>query len=462
MTACGYVDDAIATFSRASVIEARARKIPLRHAVFSEAFVMHREAAISQLINFIHSEALSIRSQEDFEFGLAIRSAWSHAVTFGQFYFLIGIMKFSRYAKEGVPHVARLMPNVTAYPYHLQLDLINFCGYLRDAEDPYRSQIVEALQASLDKLGVMMNAVIIEALQGLGMLEEDEHNHVPVIQREIEEVLSANDSKSDQIAWEFFSRQFDHPFEASYWEEIQALEDSRRKLFLTKACRGASAPYLLFFGMLIQQLSEFNDPEVAPALARWTTLPDKQSFIPQNAIEIFVIAHEALGRLGAPLPQSRGEPKTAAEHALLACGALYYWSNRADVENAQTSRHTLEARTVLLDHSLFAGAAALQLTTSCLPSGNGKRELLVKNYPDITLEICREAIKRPNEQVSYFQHGFKDDAASIAKFSIQVLAALGNESDLLLLKDLCDHEQHGVSALDAIKKIEGRVSDLCG
>ncbi|MCH2557658.1 MAG: hypothetical protein MK005_10210 [Alcanivorax sp.] len=228
------------------------------------------------------------------------------------------------------------------------------------------------------------------------------------------------------------------------------------KLFLTKACRGASESYVFFLGILIRRLSDFNDPHTATAIARWTALPDKNGVIPQEAVEVFVAAHEALGHLGVSLPQSRGVPKSTSDHALLACGDLYYWLSRTDVDNPQVADQTLSARTVLLDHHQCAGAAALQLTTSHLLSQDGTRKSLVKEYPDMALEICREAIKRRDAQVPYFPNGFLNDAASITDFSIQVVGTFGSVDDLPLLKTLCDHQRHGVGVLDAIKRIEAR------
>ena len=447
-------------FSNACAVEAKAKKIPLRHELFSAAFVMHREAAVSQLINFIHSGGLSVRRQEGRGFGAALREAWGRAETPGQFYFLIGLTKFTAHDKEAARHVAQLLQNVRSYPYHLQLDLIDFAQYLRDSKEPYRTEIIEALQASLNKLGVMMNTIIFEALKGLGALEDEEHSHVPVIRDEISDALSTDSSESDLAAWGLFSRQFDHPFDAAYWDEIQGLDDSRRKLLLTKACRGADAPYLSFLGILIRQLSEFNDPNVASAITRWTALPDKQSFMPQDAVEVFINAHEASGHLGAELPQSKGEPTTAAENALLACGELYYWASRTDVEDPQASTYTNAARSILLDHSRCASAGALQLTTSRMLFTQGARISLMKDYPDVCIAICREALKRRNEQVSYFQHGFHGTADSIESFAIQVLGEAGDVDDMQALRDLCDHERHGVSALNAIKRIEARTRFL--
>ncbi|WP_211467661.1 NERD domain-containing protein [Collimonas silvisoli] len=456
MAACRHMDQTITIFSNACAADAKAKKIPLRHEVFSAAYVMYREAAISRLINFIHSGGLSFHRQEGLGFGPALRAAWLRAETPGQFYFLIGLTKFSAHDKEAAQYVARLLRNVRSYPYHLQLDLIDFAQHLGDAEEPYREEIIDALQACLDKLGVMMNSIIFEALKRLGALEDDAYSYVPVIRDEIDNTLSTDSGESDLSAWRLFSCQFDHPFDSSYWDEIQGLDDSRRKLLLTKACRGAETPYLSFLGILIRQLSEFNDPNVASAIARWTALPEKQSCMPQDAVEIFINAHEALGHLGVELPQSRGEPTTAAEHALLACGELYYWASRIDLEAPQTSTYTDAARSILLDHSLCASAGTLQLTTSRMLSTDGARISLVKYYPDIYVAICREALKRRNQQVSYFEHGFLNNVDSIACFVIQVLGELGEINDLQSLRDFCDHEHYGISSLDAIKKIEER------
>jgi len=456
MAACQYMDGTIETFSHTGATEAKAKKIPLRHAVFSTAYVMDPKAAISQLINFIHSGGLSIRRQEGNGFCAALREAWTSAVTPSQFYFLIGLTKFSVHNKEAAQYLVQLLQDIRTYPYHLQLDLIDFTGYLRDVDEPYRTGIIETLQVSLDKLGVMMNSIIIEALQRLGALEEAEQSHIPIIRREIQDVLSTDGNESDLAAWLLFSCQFDHPFDSAYWEEIQELDDSRKKLLLTKACRGANASYTMFLGILIRQLSRFNDPSVASAITQWTALPDKQSCIPQDAVEVFRSAHEALGHLRAELPQLRNNPTTVAEIALLACGELYYWASRTDVEGAERLICTGEAQTILLDHSKCASAGVLYLTSSSMMLDDEMHISLVKEYPNLCVAICREALKRRNEQVSYFEKGFHDNTDNIACFTIKVLGEAGNIDDLQTLRDLCDHERFGISSLEAIKKIEER------
>ncbi len=456
MTACRFMDETIGTFSKVFAAEAKVKKIPLRHAIFSTAYVMHREAAISQLINFIHSDVLSFRHHEGQGFGVALRDAWSHAETPGQFYFLLGVTKFSSHCKEFAKYVVPLLQNIRACPYHIQLELIYFAQYLHDVDEPYRGEIIEALEASLNKLGVMMNSIIVDALKGFGTLDEEEQGYIQVVRNEIEDALSTDSNEADLAAWGLFSCQFDHPFDSAYWNEIQGLDDSRKKLLFTKACRGANVPHLSFLGILIRELSKFNDSNVAPAIVRWTALPDKQYFMPQEALEVFISAHETLGQLGVELPRPRGGSTTPAENALLACGELFYWANRADVRDPQRSKYSEEARSILLDHTMCASAGALYLTTSQVLSTEGTHISLVKVYPDLCVSICSEALERWENQVSFFNHGFRGEAEGIAFFAIQVLGNAGGIDHLQVLRGLCDHERLGVTSLEAIKKIEGR------
>ncbi|MFS7240274.1 NERD domain-containing protein [Serratia proteamaculans] len=458
MDACKYMDEAIANAAREFSSEAKLRKIPLRHALFSQAYVIHHAAGISQLVNFIHSGHLLKCSQQGREFGVALKKAWLNAETPGQFYFLTRLTRFSEYEEVAVPYVVQLLQNIRLYPYHLQLDLIDFARHQYDVEDPYRTEMIDALQASLDKLGVMMNTMVFEALHALGALQEAEYNHLKVVRHEIADALGNVGPEADRAAWGVFSCQFDHPFDSSYWEEVQNLDDVRKKLLLIKACRGAVLPYISFLSILIRQLSEFNDPSVAYAIAPWTFLPDKKHFMPQDAIEVFVTAHESLGHLGVELPESRGEASTNAECALLACGELFYWLNRRDVKHPQSSCHTNAARIVLLNHYACASVGAFYLTTSRMISAEGGRKSLVNEYPDLAVTICREALKRREAQISFYKCGFQDDIAKITIFSIQILGGLGDRNDLNALRDLCDDESYGVDALDAIKKIEARTS----
>lgn len=456
MTACRNMDGVLASSLKNFSEEAKDKKIPLKHALFSSAYVMSREAGISQLIYFIHSGGLAFERESGVEFDQALRNAWQLAQTPGEYYLLIGLARRSSFDRTLAPYFVRLLQNIRGYPYHVQLEAIDFSKYLRDVDEPYHAEIVEALEELLGKLGAMMNSIIFEALSVFGALEDDEQNHIPVIRNEIHDALASDGSEADLAAWSLYSRQFDHPFDAAYWEEIQGLDDSRQKQLFIKACRGAEAPHLSFLGILIRRLCEFDDPEVASVIARWTALPDKRSFMPQDAVEVLVSAHEALGCLAAELPRWRGEPNCPADHALLACAELAYWSCRKDLTSTQISAHIGGASRILLDHSLSASAGALLLTTSRMLWEKRTWKSMVQLYPELCLTICRKALSRRDEQVSYFQHEFPGNVDSVAEFSIQVLGEIGEIDDLPLLRSLCDHQQLGTSSLKAIAQLEGR------
>lgn len=454
LAACRHVDESISRFTKANVAEAKLKKVPLKSDTFSAAYVMHRGAAISQLVNFVHCGGLSFRRKEGPEFAHALHKAWDQAVTPGEYYFLIGLTKYTEHYGRTITHVVRLLQNLRTHPYHLQLDLIHFSGHFRDADEFHRVQLIDALEAGLNKLGAMMNTVIFEALSSLGRLDEEAESHIEVIREEIESALGCDSEQSDSDAWGIFSRQFDHPFDSAYWEEVQGLDESAKKRLLRKACRGAQAPYVSFVGILIRQLAEFGDPTVAQEIKRWTALPDKSSCMPQDAVEVFFNAHETLGRLGAELPLSPGAA-TEPEAALLACGELFYWANRA-AGDVETSSDTESARLTLQQSCRSSAAGALQLTVSWRLSADGTRTSLVREYPSLAVDVCRKALASRDVQVSYYQHGFNSDKDGIARFAIHVLGEFGAQSDAIMLRQFCDHHALGTTSLSAIKNIEER------
>lgn len=456
IAACRAMERKLIEANHALYEEARAKKVPLRHEIFSQAYVFNRKVAISQLMYFVHSGRLSFRHQPGRGFEAALKKAWSEANTHSEFYFLLGVTKFTEHAGWAAPFVASLLERLKSLPYHLQLDAMDFCVYVRDVDDIVKARMIDALEKCLDKLGVLMNSIIVEALKGLGALEAEEENYVAVVQGEIDQALSEKSPQTDAEAWRLFSSQFDHPYDSTYWQEIQNLSDDRKKQLLLKACRGAGTEYVSFVGILIRQLSDFGDPEVAEAIEPWLNLPSRKSVMPQDAVEAFFAAHEAMGKLKVPLPAA-SRPVIDVDEAMRACGELAYWACQLANSELESSPHTLDARRSLLARSASVSAGALLISTSRMLASDAARTHLVRSYPDTALAVCREALQHLHSQTSYQDHGFRDDPASIAIFSLQVVGQYGNADDLKSLRALCDNQRLGPHALDAIKKIEGRV-----
>ncbi|ELX2272343.1 hypothetical protein BI322_10230 [Klebsiella oxytoca] len=335
---------------------------------------------------------------------------------------------------------------------------MDFCVHLRDVDDGVKEKMIAALEDSIDKLGVFMNSMILDALKGLGGLDAEEENYRTVVLNEIERVFSEPSPQADTEAWSIFSRQFDHPYDSIYWEEVHNLAGDQKRQFLFKALKGASTEYVSFVGILIRQLADFGDPAVSEAIEPWLRLPAKRSVMPQDAVEAFFAAHEAMGILSLPLPTAPASPVDVdVDETMRACGELAYWACRLSDYELESSLQTLSARTTLLAHSASASAGALWSSTSRMLSSDGARTHVAKSYPNTALVVCRDALSNRELQKTYEEHRFMDSLARIASFSIQVIGQFGDADDLQNLRGLCDDEGLGREALDAIKKIEDRI-----
>lgn len=455
MTACRAMEERIVEANRDLYEEARTKKVPLRHEIFSQAYVFNRVIALSQLVSFVHSGGLSFRHNPGPDFGAALRNAWNEANTHSEFYFLLGITKFTEHASWAAPKVLNLLEKLKTLPYHLQLDTMDFCVYVGDVDDAVRAKMITALEGSMDKLGGLMNSVIFDALKGLGGLDAQEENFRSIVFNEIEHALSDLGPQTDTQAWDVFSRQFDHPYDSVYCEEIGNLAAVQKRKLLFKALKGASTESVFFIGSLIRQIADFGDPAVSEAIEPWLRLPSKRSVMPPNAVEAFFAAHEAMGSLGLPLPTAQASPIDVDE-TMRACGELAYWACRLCHSELESSPHTLSARTSLLAHSASASAGALWSSTSQMLSSDGQRTHVAKSYPKTALLICRDALKHRESQKSYHAHVFEYEPTRVASFSIQVIGQFGDADDLTTLHTLSDDEGLGREALAAIKKIEER------
>ena len=161
--------------------------------------------------------------------------------------------------------------------------------------------------------------------------------------------------------------------------------------------------------------------------------------MPQDTVEAFLAAHEAMDSLNLPLPAAQTYPVDVDE-TFRTCGELAYWACRLSESELEFSPQTLAARTTLLAHYASASAGALWSSTSRILSSDGARTHVAKIYPRTALVICRDALKHRESQKSYQAHGSKNDRACIASFSIQVIGQFGDADDLQNLRSLCDDD----------------------
>lgn len=151
-------------------------------------------------------------------------------------------------------------------------------------------------------LNPILQTTALEALSSLGALDDEVKGHETQIRLQVAEVLVDPGAEgAAEIAWEIYSGQFDHPFDMAYINVVDNLSNEQQLTLMRLACMGASE-YSFFVGSLMDKLAGEGDALAVPAISRWARLPDPTSPVRQNAVEIYISALMALGKLQSDLP----------------------------------------------------------------------------------------------------------------------------------------------------------------
>lgn len=433
--------------------EARDKRIALRSGLFADAYVFSGKAGISRFLGRVLNHDRLFRTSNS-EVLSELKRKWEQPRTPGQTYLLLQMVRFAEDKEFVVPHILPLLGEQWKYqPYHLQLELLNFVHFIRLSDDELRQELVVQLDALLPNVGPMLSGIVFEALEQLGALEEEVSRHVDTVRTELRNYLSGPvDEGKCAGAWGAYVCQFDHPFSGAYCEVMQDLGQDDKKRLLAMACQGAEYAGM-FVAPLIQELVEFNDRSVAPAIERWLAPPAIESFMPQESVAVFVWAHVALGMLGVPLPTHQTIDESPTKAALAAFGPLCYWIHRPDIAPDELNRACAPALDVLLGPDQFGAASALHMVTRSMSHENGVRESVLRKFPDAMASICRNALQQSGHQIGYFPH-FLHEKSDVLRFSVDLLGHVGGTEDLPLFRRLSEDTEIGESAIKAIEMIE--------
>lgn len=461
--AIGAMDDSLERALEYLLEDAQKKGIAIRTSLFGAAYVFQgmSAAAITRVCASAHSGIgfMNRGTNDDL-----LRSRLGHwiaeGLSPGQLYFWL------RLATQATSYdvMSDVLPMLIekhwrSAPYHLRLDLLNAAYFCGRASEPQRQKIIEALEALSPVKNVMLSSTWIDALASLGALTESEEAHDRNVEREIALYL-ANPDDADNwsgAAADYFA-QFDHPYSGAYSRVISELPEDDRHQFLVMALRGVDE-HTMFLSSLIIEIAEFGNPIDGELIQRWTVVPPRDYFAPQDAASAFVTSHLALGRLGVPLetPTSNGDSIAAA--VWTACGQLLYWTNRCDLEWAQRVEECIPAWRVLLGRGVgfaldpirhFESAYFLE-EYSRLPGDEQVRRSIIQSFPDEVASLCRHALRNPEVQQSYFPW---PKVQEILSFAISELGEIGQSTDMLMLKQLVDIKYLGEAAVAAIRKLE--------
>ena len=456
----GVLDRRIADEEARLRDEARGRRVPLGSALFANAYVYQSSTApgISRICAQLHGGLYRMPGDE--VPGTIRESLGEDSLSPGQVYLLLML---SRGAETPAPFIVKaITSHWTGAPYHLKLDLMDAACMCFPSDDRDKAALIEAIEALPQSRNIFISTAIVEALQRLGALEDSERGHIAVVSQEIKECLSdPEDADHHPMAYGLYSAQFDHPYSGAYCEAIAELPEDDRKSLLRMAASGVTDSAFFLVALLVDLLS-FGDPGLGDSISRWTAMPPKDSFMPQDSIAALVIAHIALARLGRPLPDGRDVADGHSAEALAACGKILYWCNRSDLDQT-ARRHACDAPLqVLLRHER---GAALDVIRECehalvrgmweLPLPTPVERSIVDAFPLEATEICRQALAGSIRQVGYFRHHY--DRRQNLTFAIDILAQCGNSTDLRLLRQYANEAALGTSAIAAVRTIEDRL-----
>jgi len=431
------------------------KKRALLDGLFADTYVFGHEVGMARLIR-VMSDGLTAFRRRESALPDAVLGAWTMVESAGQMYLMLILTRFSGGKEAALPYILPFLGDRwSGLPYHLRLELLHYTHLLNPKDESCWRELVDALEALLPSLNPIFSGMVVEALEGMGALEDQSFEYSDVVKVELQAILSGPcNAESCKHAWAAYLCQFDHPFSSRYFEAINELGSDEKKEFLRMACLGAEDPGI-FLTSVIQELAESNDPLVAPALRRWLELPKVESFMPQEAIAAFIWAHAAFGMLGMELPARQLAGQSMAGLALESLGDLYYWIHRGDLAPSAIEAKSSGALKCLIDPHQTGVASVLRLVVDSTAYEGEMRESVMQRFPALVMDVCRRCLQNPEIQTAYFPH-FKHDVEGVVKFSIDVLGSVGEHDDLLVLRRLSRDPINGASAISAIRMIEER------
>ena len=459
----GILDRRIAEEEARLRDEAREHKVALRSGLFATAYVFQSEAVagITQIFTNMHGRFA--RTTSDAVARAIQQLSERNSLSFGQIYLLLMLSRGTATAAQLIMYA--LKTHWARAPYHLRLDLLEVAHTFPPANERERAELIAAVESLPEPRHVFLSSAIVEALQGLGALEDSEHDHITVVREAVREYLADPENATKcALAYGLYSAQFDHPYCGAYCEVIAHLPDFERKMLLTMAANGA-ANSSHFLAPLLVDLASFGDASVGDSLNRWTALPPTDGVCPQDDIAVFVVAHTALAQLGCPLPDRQSEADGHAAEALAACGAILYWCNRIQLDETTKRNACVVSLRVLSQRDRDAALGAIRHCEHAVVNGLARRPgsdspgtSIVSDFPNEVAELCRRALSSPVSLVGYFRHYGEYDRQQDLTFAIGVMAQHGNSTDLGLLREYANDTVLGKSAIAAVRTIETRLT----
>ncbi len=437
----------------------------LRTGLFAAAYVFGQgDLGVSLVMSVLHSGGAERFSQHS-ELQASLRYIWLNMATPGQIYFALALSREAYRLDRDILNLAvdQLLPLFEIerwkyLPYHVQLDLMNFVHFLPRDNIALREKLPKVLESLLPALEPVLAGTAFEALSGLGAMDDEISEHEAHVRTQVSELLSFPSAEgAAEIAWEIYSSQFDHPFDSAYINVVDDLSKEQRLALMRLACMGASE-YSFFVGSLMDKLAGEGDALAVPAILRWARLPDPTTPVRQNAVEIYISALMALGKLQSDLPvESCPMGLGPREDAMSACGRIYYWLQRRTGEAVGAELSVVAALEALSVDPSRAIGVLCEISHSII-GRDPRGTLLVAAFPTRMVTLARAALQREGPMEGYFSGPHFFGRSDAERFAISMIGSYGGPEDLPLLRTFVDQVDLSGSARKAIAAVETRAS----
>lgn len=431
----------------------------VKYGVFSTSYVgfsTHR-ASLTLIISSLHSGFSTFYRKQSIPVELIDELLEKRSLKWGQFYFLLVLLRCDDKLKQFYPYVQNALQNWRSVPYHLLNEILDNIAHFY-SDEQQRLELIERLNIIHGETqDIWKSTMIFDALSALGALEEDAIAYIPNATVEMEQLLADTESE-ETWSWasNFYDRQFDHPYEYAYQVAISELNDAKKKVFYEMALKGTNRSFFAT-SILIDTTLHLKEA-VCPLIEKWTESPIYDKTTPQDSIKIFLISHIILAKYNYPFISRSATENDLLNKSLFAAAEIYYWINRADLSHEEKKEAAKPSMEIFFDsHNQYIIDTIYELRQNISSSDINRlwEGIRIYHIEDIFSEACIKASRGALQHLEWQKEvlGFSRGGAEVDRHAIYLLERIGGLIDLDILKSLAEHPKLGESAVKAIKKL---------
>ncbi|MEO7690923.1 MAG: NERD domain-containing protein [Sphingomonas sp.] len=338
-------------------------------------------------------------------------------------------------------------------PYHVKLAVLHAAGFARSADPTVQARLIEAVQQlDIEHSGLGISTAVVDAMKFLGALDDPAEENRAQIRWEFASAVGDEDNEVVRAnALSTCVAMFDHPFDAIYYEEFEALSEESRRLVLRRALGAPDIRKCTSLGWVVRQVALFGDQQDANAMRRLAELPEPRNAFPQEEWGAFVIATRHLARLNLELPALTASASDG--QCLEQIRALVYV---AEIGARQSDASEIWQQLGSMPSQLVIGCLS-EVEAALLEQHWSERDQpwprlsLMASFRAECLQMARRFVDA-GLGATYFHHAYARDAGP--DFAFACVEQYGDRSDVERLRKLTSGHPFARAALRALQAID--------